>query len=194
VDAPQEPLGSSFTPLRAGDAFIVPAGVEHGTFPTSVRAGALWVVPEVAGASASAAGIVYALRPGRRSRSNHLPTEERASRRPRDTRIRAALAAMYARYAEALTVEDLSRAAAMSRFHFSRLFRDEIGEAPYQHLLRIRVHRAAELLRSGRVSVTEAAIAVGFHDFSRFARTFRRIVGRLPVEVARDSKNALRAR
>jgi transcriptional regulator GlxA family with amidase domain len=95
---------------------------------------------------------------------------------------------MNARYAEPLTVDDLAGTATMSRYHFSRLFRDEVGEAPYQHLLRVRIARAAELLKSGRTSVTEAALAVGFHDFSRFSRTFKRFMGQLPIEVARGGR------
>jgi AraC-like DNA-binding protein len=222
-------VGRTCTGVNAGGAFVVPAGVEHATtFPTPVRAAALWLVPEVVDEIGDALGvraariepglvdgyvaalgrvlvrevaspqpgtsiaaeaiaeamIVYALRTGRR--------EPRVIRRPRDPRIRAALDAMHARYAEPLTVDDLARAAAMSRFHFSRLFRDEVGEAPYQHLLRVRIGRAAELLQNGRTSVTEAALAVGFHDFSRFSRTFRRFVGRLPVEVARGSREPRR--
>jgi AraC-like DNA-binding protein len=216
--------------VTTGGAFIVPAATPHTTtFPTPVRAAALWLAPEVVNKIGDALGpslaarpnhevdgyvsalgrvfvrdvaspqpgatltaqaiaramIVYALRTGRR--------EPRAIRRPRDPRIRIALDAMHARYAEPLTVDDLARAAAMSRFHFSRLFRGDVGEAPYQHLLRVRVGRAAELLQNGRTSVTEAALAVGFHDFSRFSRTFRRFIGRLPVEVARGSRSARRA-
>jgi AraC-like DNA-binding protein len=186
-EAPSEPVSidSPFLPIHAGSAFVVPTAVEESAFP-AVRAAALWLVPEMRSYPQPAeAMIVYALRAGRR--------EPRTIRRPRDPRIRAALDAMNARYAEPLTVDDLARAAAMSRFHFSRLFRDEVGEAPYQHLLRVRVARAAELLQNGRTSVTEAALAVGFHDFSRFSRTFRRFIGRLPVEVARGSRmNAAR--
>ena len=47
------------------------------------------------------------------------------------------------------------------------------GKAPYAYLIDLRVQRAAELLRAGRSSVTEAAFAVGFSDLGRFARAFR---------------------
>jgi AraC family transcriptional regulator len=61
----------------------------------------------------------------------------------------------------------------MSRYHFSRSFRAELGISPYQWLLQKRVEHAAALLRRRRVSVTEAAFEVGFSDLSRFARAFR---------------------
>lgn len=100
----------------------------------------------------------------------------------RDPRIRIALDKMRTSYADDISVDDLAKAAGMSRFHFSRLFRDQVGEAPYKHLLKIRVRRAAELLRSH--SVTEAAFAVGFKDLSRFARAFRAELGVNPARFA----------
>jgi transcriptional regulator GlxA family with amidase domain len=123
--------------------------------------------------------VVHALRASR---------EVRAHGGARDPRITAALDQVHAAYAEPLTVSDLARAAGMSRFHFSRLFQDETGDPPYRYLQRVRVRRGAELLRAGRHSVTEAALAVGFHDFGRFARVFRREIGCLPGELARGRR------
>jgi AraC family transcriptional regulator len=112
----------------------------------------------------------------------------------RDPRIARALDRIHASYAEPLTIDDLARTATMSRFHFSRLFRDTTGDAPYKYLVRVRVARAAELLRAGRCSVTEAALSCGFVDLSRFSRTFRAEIGVRPVDLLRarphDSRNA----
>jgi len=106
----------------------------------------------------------------------------------RHPRVLAAIERMQTAYAEPLTVEELARAAGMSRFHFSRLFREEVGEAPYRYLLGVRLGRAAELLRCGRHSVTEAAIAVGFGDLSRFSRMFRERFGQSPAYFARAAR------
>jgi len=115
-----------------------------------------------------------------------LRAAPRASTRSgRDPRVAQAIAQMNESYAEPLGIDDLAKTARMSRFHFSRLFRDETGEAPYQYLLRVRVARAAELLRGGHCSVTEAAFASGFSDLSRFASTFKKHTGKRPSDVAR---------
>jgi AraC-like DNA-binding protein/mannose-6-phosphate isomerase-like protein (cupin superfamily) len=103
----------------------------------------------------------------------------------RDARVNIAVDRIHASYADPLTVDDLARSAGMSRFHFSRLFRDQVGDAPYRYLLRVRVRRAAELLRRGRHDVTEAAFTVGFHDLGRFGRMFRREIGCRPSELRR---------
>jgi AraC family transcriptional regulator len=94
--------------------------------------------------------------------------------------IAAAVELVHARYAEPLGVDDLAREAGMSRFHFSRHFRREVGVSPYRFLLRVRVERAAELLRGGRHDVTQAALEVGFADLGRFARAFRAHFGCTP--------------
>ncbi|MCA9620465.1 MAG: helix-turn-helix transcriptional regulator, partial [Myxococcales bacterium] len=101
-----------------------------------------------------------------------------------DPRIRRAADAVEARFADALTVDDLARIAGMSRFHFCRQFRGQMGVSPYQHLVATRVRRAAELLRRGRYSVTETAFEVGFSDPGRFARAFRRHMGCAPSAYA----------
>lgn len=112
-----------------------------------------------------------------------------SSEGPRDPRVRQAIQRIHDAYAEPLTVEELARTAGTTRFHFTRLFRDDVGEPPYRYLVRVRVARAAELLRSGRRSVTEVAFSVGFTDLGRFARAFRRELGENPGAIARRARS-----
>jgi len=91
---------------------------------------------------------------------------------------------VHARYCEPLAIADLARAAAMSRYHFSRRFRAELGVSPYRFLQRVRIQRARELLRGQQRSVTHVALAIGFTDLARFAAAFRAQFGVLPSEVA----------
>jgi AraC family transcriptional regulator len=106
-------------------------------------------------------------------------------RPPRDPAIAAAVRFIDAAYAEPLTVESIAKSARMSRFHFSRRFRDATGRSPYRYLQDVRLGRAAELLRRGRHGVTEAALSVGFTDPSRFARAFRAKFGASPAHYAK---------
>jgi AraC-like DNA-binding protein len=103
-----------------------------------------------------------------------------------DVRIRAALDLMESCYAEPLSIENLARAAGLSRFHFSREFRDQLGVSPYRYLTKLRVRKAAQLIERRRASVTEAAFSVGFGDLSRFARAFRAQFGCSPREWKAD--------
>lgn len=124
---------------------------------------------------------------------------ERRSRTASDPRIRAAIDRVETEIDRPINVDEMARAAGMSRFHFSRIFREEVGSSPYQFLIEARVRRAASLLRTGRYSVTEAALSSGFNDLGRFARSFRKIIGCSPSEAqaarsdARTARSATRA-
>ena len=103
-------------------------------------------------------------------------------RTPHDPRIARVVDRIRSEYREPLCVDDLARSAGMSRYHFSRVFCDQIGASPYRFLQDTRVERALELLRSGRHSVTAVAFEVGFSDVGRFGRAFRRRFGCSPSE------------
>lgn len=107
----------------------------------------------------------------------------------KDPAVLAAIARMERDYAEPLSLEDLARTARISRFELSRRFKRVAGTSPYQYLLKVRVHRAAELLRGGQHNVTAAALSVGFTDLGRFARTFRRITGVAPSQLSRVAQD-----
>jgi AraC-like DNA-binding protein len=74
----------------------------------------------------------------------------------------------------------LARDAAMSRYHFLRVFRQVIGMTPHQYVLRMRMHRAAVRLRLSDEPVSTIAFDAGFNDLSTFNRRFRRIMGASP--------------
>jgi AraC-like DNA-binding protein len=86
-----------------------------------------------------------------------------------------------ARYFEPLTVDDLARAARLSRAHFSREFRREFGEPPHAYLLTRRLERAASLLRTTDRSVAEICFAVGLQSVGSFTSSFSRTYGISPT-------------
>jgi AraC-like DNA-binding protein len=85
------------------------------------------------------------------------------------------------RYAEALSVADLARAAHLSPAHFSREFRRAFGESPHQYLLTRRLERAGALLRTTDWSVARVCMAVGLTSVGSFTTSFRRMFGRTPT-------------
>jgi AraC-like DNA-binding protein len=86
-----------------------------------------------------------------------------------------------ARYTEALDVDDLARAAGLSRAHFSREFRREFGESPHAYLLTRRLERAAALLRTTDRSVAEVCFSVGLQSVGSFTTSFTRTYGLSPT-------------
>ena len=74
-------------------------------------------------------------------------------------------------------VAGLARMARMSPYHFLRTFRQVVGLAPHQYLLRNRLHRAALRLKRSRDEISTIAFEAGFNDLSTFNRRFRRVMG-----------------
>jgi AraC-like DNA-binding protein len=86
-----------------------------------------------------------------------------------------------ARYAEPLDVDDLARAAGLSRAHFSREFRRAFAESPHAYLLTRRLERAAAMLRMTDRSVAEICFAVGLKSVGSFTSSFTRTYGVPPT-------------
>jgi AraC-like DNA-binding protein len=86
-----------------------------------------------------------------------------------------------ARYAEPLGVDDMARAAGLSRAHFSREFKSAFGDSPHGYLLARRLERAASLLRVTDHSVVSICFAVGLRSVGSFTTSFTRAYGITPT-------------
>ena len=80
-----------------------------------------------------------------------------------------------------LTLTDLAQIAGGSVFHFSRAFKNAVGDAPYQYVLRRRVERAKSLLTASDLPLARIAGACGFRDLAQLSKTFSRLVGTTPT-------------
>lgn len=78
------------------------------------------------------------------------------------------------------TLEELGQKVACSPYYLSRTFSQETGMTIPQYLRRIRLERAAELLRAGRHNVTEVAFEVGYNSLSHFSAAFHEMFGCCP--------------
>ena len=81
---------------------------------------------------------------------------------------------------EAIDLDATAREAALSPYHFLRVFDAALGVTPHQYLVRVRLRRAARLLLDAERPITEVALDVGFGDVSNFVRTFGRAAGVSP--------------
>lgn len=79
------------------------------------------------------------------------------------------------------SLEMLGQEVGCSPFHLSRIFSREVGLTIPQFLRNLRMNRAAELLRTGRYNVTEAATEVGYSSLSHFSKAFCETIGCCPV-------------
>jgi AraC-like DNA-binding protein len=91
-------------------------------------------------------------------------------------KIRTACMSMAVRLEQNHSLTSLAAEAGLSPFHFARVFSELVGEPPHRYLVRVRLQRAAKLLRMGAL-VTEAAVKSGFPDVNHFSKTFHRRYG-----------------
>jgi AraC-like DNA-binding protein len=79
-----------------------------------------------------------------------------------------------------VTLDDMAEKVHLSRFHFSRMFKSITGVSPLEYLNRLRIDKAASLLRASDTDITGIAMVSGFDDPNYFCRQFRRIKGCTP--------------
>jgi AraC-like DNA-binding protein len=108
---------------------------------------------------------------------------EDAGRRNRDTeRLHEVFEFIRAHYREEIDLEQVARAARMSRSYFCRFFRKVTGNTLTGYVLRLRIDQAMRLLATTDQSVTEIAYESGFSSHSYFDRVFRRLAGQAPLQ------------
>ena len=84
------------------------------------------------------------------------------------------------RISEPLRVDDLARAAGLSRWYFSRTFRRISGKSPARFIAELKVDYALRLLQASTDPLKVVGERCGFSDASYFCRVFKRICGVTP--------------
>ncbi|XYJ10037.1 AraC family transcriptional regulator [Telluria sp. B2] len=108
----------------------------------------------------------------------------------RDPQLGRALALIHRAPARPWTIDDLARAASLSRSVFCARFLRLLGQPPMQYLARWRMEAAAGLLRDSRAPVASVALEVGYESEAAFARAFKREVGTSPARWRREHVSA----
>jgi len=96
-------------------------------------------------------------------------------------RVDRVVAILRRNLAEPPTLEEIGREVGCSPFYLSRTFSRETGMTIPQYLRKLRTERAAELLKSGKYNVTEAAMEVGYSSLSHFSQAFCQTMGCCPA-------------
>lgn len=95
-------------------------------------------------------------------------------------RLEKVLTLIEARLAETIQVRDLAACVRMSPFHFARLFKQSVGQAPHLYITSQRMDRAKELLAQSDLPLAEVATRVGYHTQAHFTGVFHARVGTTP--------------
>jgi AraC family carnitine catabolism transcriptional activator len=98
----------------------------------------------------------------------------------RDPRLVAVIAQMEAEVENPLRLEDMARAAGITRRQLERLFMAQFGEGPAAYYRNIRLDRARSFLADTSLPLIEVAVATGFSSKSALARAYAQKFGRPP--------------
>lgn len=82
-----------------------------------------------------------------------------------------------------ISLEQLSRIACLSKFHFLRLFKVVFQATPYQFINAERIRRAKKMMQHTRLEVQDIARTLGYENASAFSRMFFRQVGVYPSQL-----------
>ncbi|MCI0635960.1 MAG: helix-turn-helix transcriptional regulator [Actinobacteria bacterium] len=84
-----------------------------------------------------------------------------------------------------LDMNAVARAASLSPFYLTRIFKQRYGVPPYRYLINLRIRYASDLLRDSSLSVTQVCHRSGFNSLSHFITTFRNHTGMSPSQYRR---------
>jgi AraC family transcriptional regulator len=106
--------------------------------------------------------------------------------------IEGAIARIWTDYGEPLSLAEIAKSAILSRFHFSRVFREATWVSPGRYLSAVRIYQAKRLLATTKLSVTDISLAVGYNSLGSFTNHFTDSVGTSPSRFRRMWKEGIR--
>ena len=102
--------------------------------------------------------------------------------------ITEALDILNENYAEPLTASDVAEQLHIHPSYLHRLFREYTSRTMKDHLQRIRIQHAQELLSESHKSIQEIAAEVGFSSAQQLQQMFRRVVGVRPNDYRKQQQ------
>ena len=100
-----------------------------------------------------------------------------------DSRVKQAIRHITENYADTLTISAVAESVSLNPVYFGALFKKETNVTFRDYLNTVRLNRAEDMLRAGKLNVTEVAQICGFSDVFYFSRLFKKYKGVPPSAV-----------
>lgn len=84
---------------------------------------------------------------------------------------------------KSFSLQDMADIAAVSPYHFNRIFRSLTGTPPLRFLYALRLAEAKKLLLRTKMSITSICFEVGYNSLGTFSTRFKELVGTTPTSV-----------
>ena len=85
-------------------------------------------------------------------------------------------------YQNQITLDEISKEAGFSKYHFTRFFKDMTGVTFLNYLNNFRISKVENALANTEISITHIAMKSGFKNIKTFNRVFKNINGCSPME------------
>ena len=82
----------------------------------------------------------------------------------------------------------LAKCCNLSVRQFQRVFKETFGTNPQDYWMKLRLRSACELIGASKLSLSQIASQLGFHDQSNFTKHFRHHTGKTPRRFAQDQR------
>ena len=86
-----------------------------------------------------------------------------------------------------LNLDTLAAEVRLSKYHFSKKFKQFTGQSPIQYFINMKMQQACDLLDASRQTVKQIALSLGYEDVYYFSRLFKQVIGLSPAQY-RQSK------
>ena len=84
-------------------------------------------------------------------------------------------------YSEKISLDQIAKNMYLSPFYISKIFKSETGDTPINHLIRVRMEKARQLLdQQQNASIQDIALCVGYDDAYHFSKLFKKHFGQSP--------------
>ena len=102
-------------------------------------------------------------------------------------RLQELLRYLQTNYNRKITLQDIADHVNLSKSECSRFFKKATGETIFEYLLKYRIEKSIELLRTTDMTITEIAYETGFMSQSYYDQRFRKIKGISPLKYRNSS-------
>jgi len=105
---------------------------------------------------------------------------EASAEKNRDSYVKEAINIMEVEYHRSISISEIAERLHINRSYLSIIFKEITKSSPHEYLKKLRMERAAEMLKCGEYTVGIIATSVGYSDLFVFSRAFKDYFGVSP--------------